>query len=193
MKLLAKPFVIIGFKHVGKTVVGKALATKLNKVFIDLDDEIEKFYAEQFDRPFTCREIVKEFGETYFRQLETQILKKMIHTNNAIIALGGGTVMAEENREMLSGKEVIYLDAPSDAVFERNQNAGTPSFFDPETPFKINLLEIWNLRKPVYEKLAKFKILNDKPINDVVNAIINKLLEAKNEGSSNGKSKEART
>ena len=87
--------ILIGFMGVGKTSVGKKLAKKLEVDFIDTDCEIEK-YANR-----TIPDIFEIYGETYFRGLETKVLKDLIQKDDIVISTGGGIITSKENREIL--------------------------------------------------------------------------------------------
>ncbi|MGB1018262.1 MAG: shikimate kinase [Chitinophagales bacterium] len=90
----------------GKSSLGKKIAKKLDRKFIDLDKEIELF--EQT----TINEIFDQKGEDYFRRIESEILGKTIDNNpeNIVLALGGGTFFSKENIAILKENgSVVYL------------------------------------------------------------------------------------
>lgn len=152
MQMQQDHIVIIGFKHAGKTNLGKALAKMTSKEFIDLDDVIMEMHGGG-----TCREIVQENGEEYFRDLETKALQKTLLNNPAIIALGGGAVMNEENQKMLESELCVYLSTDVDEAIKRIEKKGWPAFVDKQNP-EVELRELWDRRSPVYEKLAKITV-----------------------------------
>lgn len=170
--------VLIGFKHVGKSVIGQALALKLNKPFIDLDYVIEILFEKQFQEKKSCREIMKIYGQKFFRNLEHQALQNMISFESAVIAVGGGTPMEIENQQLLQPHVLIHILAPPQRVFERIMvNGEQPAFFslteDPEESF----YKLWNARKNIYKKLESFSIDNDATIADAIEKILKKLGE----------------
>lgn len=78
--------VLIGYMGCGKSSIGKSLAKKLRKKYLDLDDYIENREGK------TVYDIFKNDGEIYFRKKETIYLKELIENrDNIIISLGGGT------------------------------------------------------------------------------------------------------
>lgn len=96
---------LIGFMGSGKSTLGKKLAKKLNFLFLDLDQLIEK------QEHGTIADIFNKKGEEYFRTLETTILKITIDKNQSfVLSLGGGTPCFNNNMELInqSGKS-IYL------------------------------------------------------------------------------------
>ncbi|WP_096188442.1 shikimate kinase [Evansella halocellulosilytica] len=108
-----KNIYLIGFMGVGKTTIGKQLAEKLNKIFIDLDEYIES--KEQR----SIKEIFSNNGEVFFRQLESDGLQKL-KNESAIIATGGGIVENEQNVNVMKQTGVvIFLNAPFHVLLDR--------------------------------------------------------------------------
>ncbi len=88
--------VLIGYMGCGKSSIGKSLAKKLRKKYLDLDDYIENREGK------TVYDIFKNDGEIYFRKKETIYLKELIENrDNIIISLGGGTPCFSGNMEMI--------------------------------------------------------------------------------------------
>jgi shikimate kinase len=100
-----KTLVFIGFMGAGKTTVGKLVAQKLNRKFIDTDDVIEK----EFGMPIP--EVFKTYGEPVFREKEKSVIADLSGKTNLVLSLGGGAFLQEEIREAcLSNANVIFLD-----------------------------------------------------------------------------------
>jgi len=95
----------------GKTTLGRKLAKILERKFIDTDRLVSASHG-----PIT--KIFETQGEDTFRTLETKALKKALMTPG-VIATGGGVVVTEENRELLTGVPTIFLDTHSDWVLAR--------------------------------------------------------------------------
>lgn len=99
--------VLAGMPSSGKTTVGRALAQRLGRVFIDTDDEIIK--STGMDIPAYFR----SYGEKKFRDAETGVIKAVEGVSGAVIATGGGAVLRRENVERLKRNGVIYfIDRP---------------------------------------------------------------------------------
>ncbi len=103
---MEKNIVLTGFMGVGKSTVGQILAGKLNRDFIDVDEEIEKLHG----MPVT--EIFKTMGEPKFRQMEREFIIGLCENSRLkVVSLGGGAFMQEEVREAcLSSSIVFFLD-----------------------------------------------------------------------------------
>jgi shikimate kinase len=98
-----KNIVLIGFMGSGKTTIGRRLSQALDMDFIDMDHEIEK----QEDK--TIKDIFQQDGETHFRNLETAFLKTRMGDTNIILSTGGGVILKEVNRELLSRLGIVVL------------------------------------------------------------------------------------
>ncbi len=95
---------IIGFMGSGKSTAGKKLASLLGWAFIDLDKSIEEYTGK------TIPEIFSQDGETYFRAIETQLLRNPQSQTNTIISTGGGTPCHSDNMDFMLGTGLtLYL------------------------------------------------------------------------------------
>ena len=110
-----KRIVLMGFMGAGKTTIGKALAEKLSWDFIDTDAEIEKEQGRKIS------EIFETEGEQAFRDMETQLLKKLEKSEEQfVLSIGGGMPVREENRELLRQiGTVVYLKATKEELVRR--------------------------------------------------------------------------
>jgi shikimate kinase len=110
---------LVGFMGAGKTSVGCALGQRLNWLFEDLDDRIERAAGR------TVAEIFRDSGEKAFRLAERAALMEVFEELNAgsvrIVALGGGAFVQPENAALLRGANVatVFLDAPVDELWQR--------------------------------------------------------------------------
>jgi len=103
---------------VGKSAIGRNLARKLHRRFVDLDRLMEK--AEGLK----VREIFTHKGEAYFRQLEKQVLAEVLQREGQVIATGGGVVIDDDNLDLLREKSlVIGLTATVDVLLARAGNS----------------------------------------------------------------------
>ena len=99
---------------VGKSAVGRNLARRLRRRFVDLDRLIEKAEGRK------VREIFAHRGEPYFRVLEKQMLEQVLSAPGQVIATGGGVLLDEENLNLLRQKALLIgLTASTDELLSR--------------------------------------------------------------------------
>lgn len=111
---------LIGFMSSGKSSIGRQLAKKLNREFMDLDQMIEK------ESRKSIPQIFEEEGEEVFRELESKALKSIPKERGLVLALGGGTPCNEDNLAFIKSNGIsIYLKIePSILIGRLRQNAG---------------------------------------------------------------------
>ncbi len=153
--------VLTGMPASGKTVVGRALALKSGREFVDIDEEIEK-------KGTMIAQIFVTHGEQHFRRLEEQMIKQVLQNKNQVIALGGGAFESEQTRTLaLENAFVIYLKTPLDIIKERIAQAFHRPLTDVET--------LYAKRAKNYEKAHRVLELTGKEqLDEVVNLIGNK-------------------
>ncbi|MFB5661970.1 shikimate kinase [Alteribacillus sp. HJP-4] len=114
--LREKSIIFIGFMGVGKTTIGKLVAKKLYRSFIDIDEEIVK----EFNMPIP--DIFSTFGESVFREKEKELIQHFTNQKLKIISIGGGAFMQPEVRDIcLANCIVFYLDISWDSWKDRLQ------------------------------------------------------------------------
>lgn len=166
--LTNKHLILFGFKHVGKTVIGKRLATLLQKKFIDLDNMLEKYYARQHAKFLTCRQIMQSQGEYYYRKQERLVLHQILQLRSAVIALGGGTVLAKNNQQAIKAHFLLHIIASPRLVFERIMASGHPAFYDPnKTPYE-SFIRLWEERSVIYKSLTPYRIDNSTSLDTAI-------------------------
>jgi shikimate kinase len=166
--------ILIGFKHTGKSSIGKVLAEKINCDFIDLDQQIENVYTIQYHETLRCRQIMQKQGEHFFRTMEHQVLQQTLEQEKKVIALGGGTPIKKENQILLQShsSKIIHVTAPHLLVYERIKSSGLPAFFQAdENPYLV-FMGLWEERQPFYQTLADYTINNDKSIAEAIQNLL---------------------
>lgn len=151
--------VLVGFSGAGKSTVGKRLAGKLDKVFIDLDLYIEKKYHTAIPLLF------QRYGESAFRQLEYAALQEVLMTDNAVIAVGGGTPCHENAMELINNhSRSIYLKLDEDEIVDhllhsKKKRPLTNHLSEPELReyVKKNLA----IREPYYLQAQEIRTLEE--------------------------------
>jgi shikimate kinase len=153
-----KNIAIMGFKCCGKSAVARALAKKLGKPFIDLDDITTGIHEKETGERLSCREIHQKYGAGYFRSLEARAVEELPQKKDCVIALGGGVVAYSANVSLLKKHcRLVYLkDSPKD-LLKRIRERGVPAFLDPKD-LEGSMRKELARREPLYEKYADVKI-----------------------------------
>lgn len=107
--------ILVGPMGSGKTAVGRALAEKENLDHVDLDEMVARA------RGLSIPEIFDTEGETGFRALEHEALSQAVAGRSAVVSAGGGVVVDESNRVLLSRSDalVVWLDAAVEVLARR--------------------------------------------------------------------------
>ena len=151
--------ILIGYMGCGKTTVGKALASGYGYDFVDTDEYIVD------KEGMSINDIFAKKGETYFRQLETEVLLELKgKLRNTVVATGGGMPVKEDNRGLLKEiGRVFYLKASVETTYKRV--AGTndrPLLADSkDADLYKKIKDMLELRMPIYKQVADVVIATD--------------------------------
>ncbi len=125
MEKLKGNLFLTGFMGTGKTSLGKLLANRLGRNFIDLDKKIE------LDSGMKISEIFSKHGESYFRELEKKAVREVCEKKNLVVATGGGTTCDQENIQQLKSAGVIVcLTSDPQEIFLRTERKGERPMLD---------------------------------------------------------------
>ena len=149
--------VLIGMPGCGKSAVGRALARRLGKEFLDLDRLIEADAGKPIPRIFA------EEGEDAFRALESAAVRKAGARTGCILSTGGGVVTRPENYAPLHQNGVIVHLTRS---LEKLPTAGRP------VSQSTDLRELWRRREPLYQSFADLMADNNGSIEDTVRTVL---------------------
>jgi len=141
-----RPVVLVGLMGVGKSSIGRKLATLLHMPFVDADEEIEN--AAQM----SISEIFAQFGEPYFRDGERRVIARLIDGpgTRKVIATGGGAFVNAETRALILEKAIaIWLDSDIDVLVERVGRKDTRPLLKDGDPREI-LTRLKAEREPAY-------------------------------------------
>lgn len=107
--------VLVGFMGTGKSSVGRELSEQLGWVRFDSDVEIVRREGR------TIADIFSSDGEDRFREIESEVIRELLHREEpAVVATGGGAVLRECNREiMLANSLVVALTADAESIIDR--------------------------------------------------------------------------
>lgn len=153
--------VLEGMPGSGKTTIGRILAEKLNKTFVDTDEEFEKRIG------ITPASFIKANGEAAFRNIESEIVRDFSKMPSLVIALGGGAVLKNENRSALKQNGIIvYIRRPLEFLATKNR---------PITATK-GVEQLYRERASIYEDFKTFSVANFTTLDTVVAEIQKNLL-----------------
>jgi shikimate kinase len=148
---------LVGMMGAGKSTVGKALARRLDREFIDCDREI----VERTGVPIAT--IFEIEGEEGFRRRESAVLAELARRPGVVIATGGGAVLSEENRRLMRAHgTVVYLHAALEHLHERTRH-------DTSRPLlargdrRATLAALLEARDPLYRDAAHLVVESATP------------------------------
>ena len=158
---------LIGMMGTGKTTVGQRLAKELGYRFFDTDVLIERVAQKSIN------ELFAEEGETFFRELESQVLGEVSACTRSVIATGGGAVLRPVNWGYLRHGLIIWLDAPISLLIERLAEDDTRPLLKMDN-LSLKLETLLAERKSLYQE-ADLQIAIAK--NENPEQIVSKILE----------------
>lgn len=162
--------VLVGFACSGKSTVGKLLAVKLHKNFVDVDEQIRLTYPEAWNRFCTCGD------EAAFRAAECDTVAHLSCCNNAVISCGGGTPLSDNFAALADNSVVVWLDVLPQTVRKRLGNEPRPLF---DNLNDTELADFVAARKPVYRKFVDVTLSADNLSPDSLADKIVELLQKK--------------
>lgn len=157
LKTQMENIILIGMPGCGKSTVGKLLSQRLGKPFVDTDAEIEKLAGMPIPQIFAQQ------GENAFREWETAVLKALGQQSGLIVATGGGCVTRPENYALLhQNGTVFWLQREISALATDGRPLSKSG----------NLKQMYQHRKPMYERFADCAICNDGTAEETAEQII---------------------
>jgi len=139
--------ILVGFMGTGKTTVGKILAGRLRRKFVDMDRVIE----ERAGKPISL--IFSEDGEPYFRNMERALVQELAAGKNQIIAAGGGIVLNPDNISDFSRSgKVICLLASENEILRRVAGSTARPLLEKGDKYQ-RILDLMETRRPLYEAI----------------------------------------
>lgn len=156
---------LVGFMGTGKTVVGKELAARMKRDFIDLDEVIEK------KEKRSIAEIFEKEAEPYFRRVEKKTLAEFSRKDNLIISCGGGIVKDEENiKRMKETGKIICLSAKPEIILKRTKGYKHRPLLNVAEPQK-KIESLLSARGPFYARSDKTIDTSTLSVKEVVDRI----------------------
>ncbi|MCQ2437623.1 MAG: AAA family ATPase [Clostridia bacterium] len=165
IRMQTRNLVLVGMPGCGKTTIGKMLAEKLGREYVDSDAEI----VNRAGMPIP--EIFAKYGEKYFRDLESEVIADLCKGSGKIIATGGGAILRDENvRAMRQNGRTCLMLRPID----RLPTEGRPLSSASEDAVK----KLWEARKDKYAAAADLTVENLGTMEETVRAIMDAFTDA---------------
>ena len=148
--------ILIGPMGSGKSTIGNIIARRLHREFQDSDHFIEERTGVDVARIFDVE------GEQGFRERESNALNELLSENNRVIATGGGSVLRQQNQQLLKQKGyIVFLDTTVNQQMQRLQRDKKRPLLQTENP-RERLESLLLERRPIYLDLADLAIKTDK-------------------------------
>ena len=160
---------LLGFMGCGKSSTGTELAHLMDFEFLDLDEMIEQ------RAQMSVEEIFAGHGETYFRSIESELLRETVRTDNVVVATGGGAPVRSGNLDLMQRYGLtVWLDIPlavSNARLSLSDQHARPLFGE----LKSNL-ELYNQRLPVYQSAnVRLELAGDETPAEIAQEIFHRV------------------
>lgn len=140
----------------GKTTVGKQLSRVLGMEFIDSDQEIQRRTGVDIPTIFEFE------GEEGFRTRERAVIDELTAKDGVVLATGGGAVLDEQNRRVLSSRGfVIYLHCSPEQQYERTYRDRNRPLIQTKNPLE-KLKDLMHLREPLYRQTADLVVVSER-------------------------------
>lgn len=151
--------VLIGMPGSGKTVIGRELAHRINREFVDIDNCIENIHK------MTIQKIIEKNGIRFFRELEKEVVREELLSFSKVFSTGGGVIEDRENwRYLKYNSQVIYIERDLDQLDTKGR---------PLSQGGIDRLNnIYEKRNPIYKKLSDYRVKNNKSLLETVEEIV---------------------
>ena len=160
MKCQMENVVLIGMPGCGKSTIGKLLSVKLNRDFIDSDEEIIKIINMPIGK------FISENGEAAFRKIETEVLREISKKSSIVIATGGGCVTQACNYPLLhQNSKIIWIERDISQL----PTDGRP------LSRQGSLQNLYTTRKPMYQSFSDFTVVNQTSAPNTVTQILSNL------------------
>ena len=175
--MLPSNIALVGFMGAGKSTVGRVLAARLGKTFVETDAMVEQRVG------LSVAEVFAQRGESCFRELEAQAVLDASQRRGCVIACGGGVVLREDNVVTLKQScLLVYLDVSASFVLRRLTGQSTVRPLLEGVDRDVRVQELITQRRPVYEAVADITISTDGlAVEQVVRRIQGRLRQQCNE------------
>ncbi|MCD8364621.1 MAG: shikimate kinase [Clostridiales bacterium] len=152
---MKKHIFLIGFMGVGKSTVSRSLKSLMKAEEIDMDAVIVQ------ENRMSVSEMFEKFGENYFRDRETDLLKRIAGQSPAVVSCGGGCVLREENVSLMKESgTIVLLTAAPETIYGRVKYSRSRPILNGHMDVAY-IAELMEKRRPAYEGACDFSISTD--------------------------------
>ena len=152
-----RPIVLVGMMGAGKTTVGRRLATRLGRHFVDSDEEVEKAAGMSIEEIFASR------GEADFRAGEQRVIARLLKDQDLVLGTGGGAFINAETRALVKASAVsVWIKADFELLFQRVQRRSNRPLLKTANP-RETLKGLIDKRYPVYAEADVTVVSKDVP------------------------------
>lgn len=164
-----RPIVLVGMMGAGKTTVGRRLAAKLGRHFIDSDEEIEKAAGMSIDDMF------RSHGEAEFRAGEARVIARILREEDIVLATGGGAFINPDTRALVKASAAsVFITAEFDLLFARVSRRSNRPLLKTANP-RETLRNLMDVRYPIYAEADITVTSKDVPQDAVAGDVIDAL------------------
>ena len=168
--LNGRPIVLVGMMGAGKTTVGRRLAARLGRHFVDCVEEVERAAGMSIEDIFTTH------GEADFRQGEVRVIARLLKDGDLVLGTGGGAFMNGETRALVRDCAVsVWIKADFELLFQRVQRRSNRPLLKTPNP-RQTLMDLIERRYPTYAEADVTVVSTDVPQDQVAGEVIEALL-----------------
>lgn len=170
-RLGGRPIVLVGMMGAGKTTVGRRLASRIGRHFVDSDEEVEKAAG------MSIEEIFKTSGEVDFRAGEAKVIARLLKEQAVVLGTGGGAFMNPETRTLVKEAAVsVWIKADFELLFARVSRRSNRPLLKTANP-RETLQKLIEARYPTYAEADVTVVSRDVPQDQVASEVIDAILD----------------
>ena len=168
--LAGRPLVLVGMMGAGKTTVGRRLAARLGRHFVDSDEEVEKAAGMSIEDIFAAH------GEADFRAGEVRVIARLLKESDLVLGTGGGAFINPETRALVKQSAVsVWIKADFDLLFARVSRRSNRPLLKTANP-RETLQHLIDVRYPTYAEADVTVVSKDVPQDQVAAEVVDALL-----------------
>lgn len=175
-----RPIVLIGMMGAGKTTVGRRVAAKLGRHFVDSDEEVEKAAG------MTIEDIFRTHGEADFRAGEVKVIARLLKDQGIVLGTGGGAFINPETRALVKSSALsVWIKADFELLFQRVSRRSNRPLLKTANP-RETLQKLIEARYPIYAEADVTVVSRDVPQDQVAAEVIDAVLDYLRETDAHG-------